>query len=192
MEEGSPSSPDPRGGCPLQGCGGDHQSGDGAMGEGRGCGTPQPGPPFLPGQGGVSGPGQAWLSEKLPPQVPCDARVGRALGGGGSALARPPSNGTSRTVYTAAVRRESKGAGMRPPCWGRSTLRLEAIEKPGLQAAGRALRGPGSPGSSRSLRLQRSTSAFPPTCRGLSILGSGRTSSLGEAKFHPLRRPRVL
>lgn len=44
----------------------------------------------------VSGPVQAWLSEKRPPQMPCLARVGRALGEGGSVLARPPSiTGTS-------------------------------------------------------------------------------------------------
>lgn len=56
----------------------------------------------------VSGPVQAWLSEKLPPQMPFDARVGRALGEGGSVLDRPPSIGTSRMVYTAGVRHESK------------------------------------------------------------------------------------
>lgn len=59
----------------------------------------------------VSGPVQAWLSEKLPPQMPCLARVGRALGEGGSVLARPPSiTGTSGMVYTAGVRQESKGS----------------------------------------------------------------------------------
>lgn len=58
----------------------------------------------------VSGPVQAWLSEKLPPQMPFLARVGRALGEGGSVLARPPSIGTSHIVYTAGVRHESKGS----------------------------------------------------------------------------------
>lgn len=90
----------------------------------------------------VSRPVQAWLSEKLPPQMPCLARVGRALGEGGSVLARPPSiTGTSGMVYTAGVRQESKGSWDETSCWGRSTLRLEAIEKLELQAARRAVRG---------------------------------------------------
>lgn len=56
-------------------------------------------------------------------------------------------------VYTAGVRHESKGSWGEPSCWGRSTLRLEAIEKLELQATRRAVRGLGSLGSKRSLWL---------------------------------------
>lgn len=44
-------------------------------------------------------------------------------------------------VYTAGVRQESKGSWDETSCWGRSILRLEAIEKLELQAARRAVRG---------------------------------------------------
>lgn len=86
----------------MQRYGGDHQSGDGDMARGevvRPHSLRASLPPWVRVE--VSGPVQAWLSEKLSPQMPFLARVGRALGEGGSVLARPPSNGTSGMVYIA-------------------------------------------------------------------------------------------